>query len=104
MFPPIQDADNVNQQLYPTLSKPMKMVPIEVPRVSGENFSVRDPRKPTSILKMSGPRRRRGSQKRFLSGRPEEANFNPENKWTRKKTWVSEKISVWKTRGSQLQS
>lgn len=36
MFPPIQDADNVNQQLYPTLSKPMKMVPIEAPRVSGK--------------------------------------------------------------------
>ena len=46
--------------------------------------------------------RHRGSQKRFLSERPEEANFNPENEWTRKKTWVSEKVFVWKTRESQL--
>ena len=39
-----------------------------------EDFDVRDPRKPISILKISGPGRRRGSQGRFLSGRPEKAN------------------------------
>ena len=46
--------------------------------------------------------RHRGSQERFLPERPEEANFNLENEWTRKKTWVSEKVFVWKTRESQL--